>query len=262
MPSSPENVLMKKFSINYAEARRVAGHGRKSLQMGRFDAWTPELDEECERIFSQGYASKEVDTSDRSTEETVISEMSTLELNRAEEDEDIDLSIEEVFQPETKRTFSDTTMTTTATYQDSTSSLNSSIQSFLVDLLGHRLPDCEMIVDNALCPADRAVDFDLIKSQAELNFNDSMNCRWQTTEVPAPVQQVSSPRAPGRQPSLTLEDRKAVAVVRRKVDPPKPPQRHLSDEGEILAIRMYRKAPVKQRRTNRPRWPSAAPSAP
>jgi hypothetical protein len=50
MPGPLEPILMQRFSIKYAEARKLSCDGRKNLGMNRFDPWTPELEAECRRL--------------------------------------------------------------------------------------------------------------------------------------------------------------------------------------------------------------------
>jgi hypothetical protein len=56
MPSPLEPFLMRKFSIKYAEARKLSFDGRKNLDMDKFEPWTPELEAECSRIFNARWA--------------------------------------------------------------------------------------------------------------------------------------------------------------------------------------------------------------
>jgi hypothetical protein len=56
MPGPLEPILMQRFSIKYAEARKLSCGGRKNLDMNRFDPWTPELEAECRRLFNEEWA--------------------------------------------------------------------------------------------------------------------------------------------------------------------------------------------------------------
>jgi hypothetical protein len=56
MPGPLEPILMQKFSIKYAEARKLSCSGRKNLGMNRFDPWTPQLEAECCRLFQEEWA--------------------------------------------------------------------------------------------------------------------------------------------------------------------------------------------------------------
>jgi hypothetical protein len=90
MPGPLESILMQKFSIKYAEARKLSCSGRKNLDMNRFDPWTPELEAECCRIFNEKWASDKEEVEPRSPPiDLLISKGTSCDEDSTESTEDL-----------------------------------------------------------------------------------------------------------------------------------------------------------------------------
>jgi hypothetical protein len=181
---------MQKFSVKYAEARKVSCDGRKNLDMGRFEPWTPELEAECCRLFNEKWdpvkekvepRSPPIDASiskGTSCDEDLTER--TADLSESEFDESADqescvreqescpvaaIPSTEAAKP-AKRIAK--TVKRTRTNPQECQSENSAIHNFLGNLFGDRLNNCNLIVDNAKMAPDRAIDFDaLVKTRAQ-----------------------------------------------------------------------------------------------
>jgi hypothetical protein len=90
MPGPLEPILMQRFSIKYAEARKLSCGGRKNLDMNRFEPWTPELEAECRRLFNEEWAPIKENVEPRSTPtDLFISKFASCDEDLTESTEDL-----------------------------------------------------------------------------------------------------------------------------------------------------------------------------
>jgi hypothetical protein len=195
MPDPPEP-----HHIKY-EARKLSCDSRKKLNLDidRFEPWTPELEAECSRLFNERCAlakekvvwppissSNSEDTrcaqdSTESTEDLAESDAESEDEESHEREQDTCwvASIPSTTTPvPVKRTRSNP--------QDSQARITA-IHSFMRNLFGHRLNDCNLISDNAKMAPDRAIDFDaLVKRRVRSHRRGRHHSRTTPKDPPIP----------------------------------------------------------------------------
>ena len=195
MPDPPEP-----HHIKY-EARKLSFDSRKklSLDMDRFEPWTPKLEAECSRLFNERCAlakekvvwppiisSKSEDTrcaqdSTESTEDSVDSDTESEDHESHVREQDTCLVAtfpSTITAAPVKKTRSNP--------QDSQARITA-IHSFMKNLFGDRLNDCNLISDNAKMAPDRAIDFDaLIKRRVRSHRRGYHRSRTTQKDPPRP----------------------------------------------------------------------------
>jgi hypothetical protein len=172
MPDPPES-----HHIKY-EARKLSCGGRKKLNlaMDRFEPWTPGLEAESSRIFNERCAlTKEkvgctLISASNNSEDTRCAQDST------ESTEDLAESDAESADQESHEREQETSLVasipsaitavpvkrTRSNPQDSQARIVIATHSFMRNMFGHGLNDCNLISDNAKMAPDRAIDFEAL----------------------------------------------------------------------------------------------------
>jgi hypothetical protein len=193
-PSEPHH-------IKY-EARKLSCDGRKkpNLDTDRFEPWTPDLEAECIRLFNErcALAKEKVvwpPISSSNSEDTRCAQDSTestedlAESDAESEDQESYFLREQgtcLFASISSTTIAVPVKRTRSNPQDSQARITA-IHSFVRNLFGSRLDDCELIDDNAKMAPDRAIDFDaLVKRRVRSHHRGHRGSRAKPKELPRP----------------------------------------------------------------------------
>jgi hypothetical protein len=184
MPDPPEQLLMRKLSVKYVEARKVFCHSHKNPDMGIFEPSTPDLEAELSRLVNEECTpiEEKVDPLWTPISPSVLEDMRCAK-DKMESTEDITESDTESEDHGSHVWGNDSCLLATILSRSNPvhdvkrnrsnpqdcQTRSTAIHSFLVKLLGqHGLKDCNLSVDNAKMSPDRAIDFDaLVKRRVQ-----------------------------------------------------------------------------------------------
>jgi hypothetical protein len=184
MPDPQEQLLMRKLSIKYVEARKVFSGSRKNPDMGIVEPSTPNLEAELSRLVNEDCTpvKEKVDPLWTPISPSISENMRRVEASTelmehiTESDTESEDCESHVWGHDSCLLVTIPSSTTPvhvvkrnrSNPQDS-QVRSTAIHSFLVKLLGqHGLKDCNLSVDNAKMAPDRAIDFDaLVKRRVQ-----------------------------------------------------------------------------------------------